>query len=54
MTRYIPKTPDIDRLLIMIQKIVTKWKLQGASSTKEDVAYWLSRLPEEHIATVDY
>ncbi len=37
----------------MIKKIVTKRKLHE-SSTKDDLAYWLSKRPEERIAAVDY
>jgi len=38
----------------MIRKIVTKRSLQDPSSAKEDLVYWLSRSPEERLATVDY
>lgn len=38
----------------MIQKTVTKRSLREPSSTKEDLAYWLSKTPEERVATVDY
>ena len=37
----------------MIKKIVTKRKLYE-SSLKDDLAYWLSKPPEERIAAVDY
>lgn len=38
----------------MIQKVVTRRSLREPSSTKEDVAYWLSKTREERIATVDF
>ena len=38
----------------MIQKTVTKRSVQDFSSTKEDLTYWLSKTPEERVATVDY
>ncbi len=40
----------------MIKKIVTKRNLNEHkfSSMKDDLAYWLSRLPEERIAAVEY
>ena len=38
----------------MIQKIVKKHRLQERTSTQEDLAYWLSKTPEERVATVDY
>ena len=38
----------------MIQKTVTKRGMRDSSSTKEDLAYWLSKTPEERVATVDY
>ena len=37
----------------MIQKIVNKNPLNSFSETKEDLAYWLSRTPEERIAAVE-
>ncbi len=37
----------------MIKKIVHKSKLHDQSA-KNDLAYWLSRPPEERVATVDY
>ena len=36
----------------MIEKVVKKRKL-SESSTKEDLAYWLSRTPEERINAVE-
>jgi phage anti-repressor protein len=38
----------------MIQKIVQKRELQGFSEVKENLAYWLSRTPEERIQAVEY
>jgi hypothetical protein len=38
----------------MIQKTVTKQKLSQYSSAREDLAYWLSRSPEERLAAVEY
>lgn len=38
----------------MIEKIVTRRPLHDASSVKEDLAYWLSKSPEERVAAVDY
>ena len=37
----------------MIQKIVKKHRLQERAATQEDLAYWLSKTPEERVATVD-
>ena len=38
----------------MIRKIVKKQPLQERTTTQDDLAYWLSRTPEERVATVDY
>ena len=38
----------------MIQKIVKKHRLQERTTTQDDLAYWLSKTPEERVATVDY
>jgi ribosome recycling factor len=38
----------------MIQKIVKKQRLHERITTHDDLAYWLSRTPEERVATVDY
>jgi hypothetical protein len=38
----------------MIQKIVQKHRLQERTTTQDDLAYWLSKTPEERVATVDY
>jgi len=37
----------------MIQKVITKRNLQDHASMKDDLAYWLSRPPEERVAAVD-
>lgn len=37
----------------MIKKVVTKRKL-SETSDRDDVAYWLSRPPEERIAAVEF
>ena len=38
----------------MIQKAVKKYHLQERTTTQDDLAYWLSKTPEERVATVDY
>jgi hypothetical protein len=38
----------------MIQKIVKRHRLHERTPTQEDLAYWLSKTPEERVATVDY
>jgi hypothetical protein len=38
----------------MIQKVIKKRSLQEVSSRQEDLAYWLSKTPEERVAAVDY
>lgn len=37
----------------MIKKIVKKHHLQDQAATKNDLAYWLSKTPEERVAAVD-
>ena len=37
----------------MIKKVVTKRKLND-SSIKDDLAYWMSKTPEERIAQVEF
>ncbi len=37
----------------MIQKTVTKRRIRELSS-QQDLAYWLSKTPEERVAVVDY
>jgi hypothetical protein len=38
----------------VIQKIVSKRDLRDFSEVKENLAYWLSRTPEERIQAVEY
>lgn len=38
----------------MIQKVIRKHQLSNFSAIKEDLISWLSKTPEERIATVDY
>jgi hypothetical protein len=38
----------------MIQKIVKKQCVHGRTTPQDDLAYWLSKTPEERVATVDY
>jgi len=38
----------------MIEKVVKKANLKNFSETKENLAYWLTKKPEERIAAVDY
>jgi len=38
----------------MIQKVVTKRTLKDVSAEREDLAYWLTKTPQERVATVDY
>ena len=38
----------------MIKKVVKKANLNSFSEIKEDLAYWLTKTPEERIAAVDY
>ena len=38
----------------MIQKVVTRWKLGVPAAEKADLAYWLSKTPEERIAAVEF
>jgi len=38
----------------MIEKVVNKRNLKDFSSIREDLDYWLSKTPEERVATVDY
>jgi hypothetical protein len=37
----------------MIEKIVDKHDLEDPAAAKRDLAYWLSRPPEERVAAVD-
>jgi hypothetical protein len=38
---------------MMIERVVAKRKLDE-SSAKEDLAYWLSRTPEERVSAVEF
>jgi len=38
----------------MIQKVVKKRNLNDSSSVQEDLAYWLSKTPDERVAAVEY
>lgn len=38
----------------MLQKIVKKRRLQESTAPQEELAYWLSKTPEERVAAVDY
>jgi hypothetical protein len=38
----------------MVKRIVTRRNLRDSSSIKDDLEYWLSKPPEERVATVDY
>ncbi len=38
----------------MIKKIVRKKNLQDFSEVKENLAYWLSKTPEERVAAVEH
>jgi hypothetical protein len=37
----------------MIQKTIKRYRLQERTTTQDDLAYWLSKTPEERVATVD-
>ena len=38
----------------MIQKVVTKLTLEEASSSKQDLAYWLRKTPEERVEALEH
>lgn len=38
----------------MVKRVVTRRNLRDSSSFKDDLEYWLSKSPEERVATVDY
>ncbi len=38
----------------MIQKVVKKARLGDFSEFREDLAYWLSKTPEEHVGAVEH
>ena len=37
----------------MIERVVKKLNLEKDSSTKEDLAYWLNKTPEERISAIE-
>ena len=37
----------------MVKKVVRKNKLQDSSGEKENLAYWLSKTPEERVEAVE-
>ena len=37
----------------MIEKVVKKYDKKETSSVKEDLAYWLSKTPEERIEAIE-
>ncbi len=37
----------------MIEKVVKKRNLNDAGAAKDDLAYWLSKTPEERISAVE-
>ena len=38
----------------MIEKVVSKHRLGSLNQVQQDLAYWLSKQPEERVAAVDY
>lgn len=38
----------------MIEKVVRKGNLQEFSEVKENLAYWLSKTPDERVAAVEH
>jgi len=38
----------------MIKKVVKKGKLEDFSEVKENLAYWLSKSPEERVEAVEF
>lgn len=36
-----------------MEKVVTRWKLGDPAAEKADLAYWLSRSPEERLAALE-
>jgi hypothetical protein len=38
----------------VIEKVVKKFDLERHSSTKEDLAYWLSKTPEDRIEAIEF
>lgn len=38
----------------MVEKIVVKHNVKGFDSIKDDLAYWLSKSPEERVEAVEH
>jgi hypothetical protein len=38
----------------MIEKVVRKGNMKDVIEVQENLAYWLSRIPEERVAAVEY
>jgi len=38
----------------MIKKVVTKHRIKDINSIRNDLAYWLSKTPEERVSAVEY
>jgi hypothetical protein len=38
----------------MMQKCVKKYRLQDVSEQQHDLAFWLTKSPEERVAAVEY
>jgi hypothetical protein len=38
----------------MVEKVVTKYNVRDFNSVKKDLAFWLSKTPEERIEAVEY
>jgi hypothetical protein len=38
----------------MVERVVTKHNIKDFDSVKEDLAYWLSKTPEERVEAVEY
>ncbi len=38
----------------MIEKVVRKSSLKALSEVRDNLAYWLSKTPEERVAAVEY
>lgn len=37
----------------MMEKVVRRWKLGDPAAEKADLAYWLSKTPEERLAALE-
>jgi hypothetical protein len=38
----------------VIEKVVKKWDMRDFSEVRENLAYWLSKTPEERVEAVEY